>query len=457
VTSLLWFRRDLRLDDQPALLEAARSGDVLGVFVADDKLLNGSGSPRRHFLAGCLTKLSESMGGRLMIAHGRPENVIPSLATKVGADTVHLSADYGPYGRKRDARVEDALRRKDIEMIATGSAYAVAPGRVRKPDGTPYAVFTPFHRAWSAHGWRGPAGSGGDVEWLDPEDLGPRFAVEKLSAAIPSDMTLPAPGEKAAQQVWSDFLEKAVADYDDERNRPDHPGTSHMSPYLKWGCVHPRTLLADLSKRRSVGAASYQRELGFRDFYGDILFHRPETLTVSADPVIDGLDWDSGKEADTRLEAWKTGRTGYPYIDAGMRQLMAEGWIHNRVRMGVASFLIKDLHVAWQLGAAHFMDHLVDGDIASNTHGWQWVAGAGAQASPYYRVFNPIAQGEKFDPQGDYVRRYVPELAGVAGKAVHRPWDLPDGMPKGYPAPIVDHAAERIETLRRWEQRPHSR
>ena len=161
MTSLLWFRRDLRLDDHPALLEAARSGDVLGVFVADDKLLNGSGSPRRHFLAGCLTKLSESMGGRLMIAHGRPENVIPSLATKVGADTVHLSADYGPYGRKRDARVEDALRRKDIEMIATGSAYAVAPGRVRKPDGTPYAVFTPFHRAWSAHGWRGPAGSGG--------------------------------------------------------------------------------------------------------------------------------------------------------------------------------------------------------------------------------------------------------------------------------------------------------
>lgn len=453
----MWFRRDLRLDDHPALLEAARNGEVLGVFVADDKLLHSSGSPRRNFMAACLTELSESMGGRLMVAHGRPERVIPALAAKIGADTVHVSADYGPYGRARDTLVSEALQRKDIKMIATGSAYAVAPGRVRKPDGTPYAVFTPYHRAWSAHSWRGPAGPGSDVSWLDPRGLGAQFDIHQLSATIPADMTLPTAGERAARKAWAGFLENAVDAYDDERDRPDHPGTSHMSPYLKWGCVHPRTLLADLAKRESVGAASFQRELGFRDFYGDILFHRPETLTVSADPVIDALDWDSGKQADDRLAAWKAGRTGYPYVDAGMRQLLAEGWIHNRVRMGVASFLIKDLHLAWQLGAAHFMDHLVDGDIASNTHGWQWVAGAGAQASPYYRVFNPITQGEKFDPQGDYVRRYVPELGAVAGKAVHRPWELAEGIPAGYVEPIVDHAAERIETLRRWEQRPHRR
>lgn len=453
----MWFRRDLRLDDNPALLRAAESGEVLGVFVADDKLLHSSGSPRRNFLAGCLSELSRSMGERLMIAHGRPENVIASLAAQVGANAVHVAADYGPYGRARDARVAQALQRKDIELISTGSAYAVAPGRVRKPDGTPYAVFTPFHRAWSAHGWRGPAGAGSGVGWFDPKDLGHQFDVRKLSAAIPKKMTLPEPGEKAAGKKWATFLEEAVADYDDERNRPDHPGTSHLSPYLKWGCIHPRTLLADLSKRRSVGAASYQRELGFRDFYGDILFHHPETLTLSADPVIDGLEWDTGADADTRLEDWKAGRTGYPYIDAGMRQLLAEGWIHNRVRMGVASFLIKDLHLAWQLGAAHFMEHLVDGDIASNTHGWQWVAGAGAQAAPYYRVFNPITQGEKFDPAGDYVRKYVPELQAVAGKAVHRPWELTGGVPAGYVEPIVDHAAERVETLRRWEQRPRTR
>jgi deoxyribodipyrimidine photo-lyase len=254
--------------------------------------------------------------------------------------------------------------------------------------------------------------------------------------------------------VWAEFLDRAVADYDEERNRPDHPGTSHMSVYLKWGCIHPRTLMADLAGRRSAGAASYQRELAFREFYADILFHHPETLTESADLTIDRLHWDTGPDADAHLEAWKAGRTGYPYIDAGMRQLLAEGWIHNRVRMGVASFLIKDLHLAWQLGAKHFLNHLVDGDLASNTLGWQWVAGAGAQAAPYYRVFNPIGQGEKFDPQGDYVRRYVPELANIKGKAVQRPWDLPDGIPNGYVEPIVDHPTERAEALHRFEQRP---
>ena len=426
---------------------------MLGVFVADDALLHSSGSPRRHFLAGCLQALSESMDGRLLVTHGRPEDVIPTLAAKIGAESVHVSADYGPYGRRRDGRVQEALQAKGIDLVTTGSSYAVAPGRVRKPDGTPYAVFTPYHRAWTAHGWRKPAGSGRDVTWIDPAGVGRAFDITKLSASIPDDMHLPDPGEAAASRVWAEFLDRAVAEYDDERNRPDHPGTSHMSAYLKWGCIHPRTLLADLSSRRSAGAASYSRELAFREFYADILFHHPETLTESADLTIDRLEWDSGADADERLAAWKAGRTGYPYIDAGMRQLLAEGWIHNRVRMGVASFLIKDLHLAWQLGAAHFMDHLVDGDIASNTHGWQWVAGAGAQAAPYYRVFNPTTQGEKFDPAGDYVRKYVPELAGVGGKAVHQPWNLPDGIPAGYVEPMVDHAAERIETLRRWEQR----
>lgn len=452
----MWFRRDLRLDDHPALLHAAESGDVLGVFVADDTLLHVSGAPRRNFLAGSLHALSTAMDGRLLVTHGRPERVIPELASKVGAETVHVSADYGPYGRARDSRVEKALLDQGIDLVTTGSAYAVAPGRVRKPDGNPYAVFTPFHRGWMAHGWRKPAGSGRDISWVDPRGFDQASDPKKLSASIPTGMQLPEPGEEAASRVWAEFRDRAVADYDDERNRPDHPGTSHMSVYLKWGCIHPRTLLADLSSRRSSGAASYQRELAFREFYADILFHHPETLTQSADLTIDRLEWDSGPDADSRLEAWKTGRTGYPYIDAGMRQLLAQGWIHNRVRMGVASFLIKDLHLAWQLGAAHFMDHLVDGDIASNTHGWQWVAGAGAQAAPYYRVFNPITQGEKFDPAGDYVRQYVPELAHVPGKAVHQPWNLPDGIPDGYVEPIIDHAAERVETLRRWEQRPRT-
>jgi deoxyribodipyrimidine photo-lyase len=453
--TLLWFRRDLRLDDHPALLAAAADADVLGVFVADDTVLDPSGAPRRAFLAGSLAALSESMGGRLLVVSGRPATVIPRLARAIDATAVHASADYGPYGRRRDERVARALQQAGIEWVTTGSPYAVAPGRVRKPDGTGYAVFTPYFRGWSSHGWRAPAGSGGGVCWIDPGDVeaGDRVDPALLGPPVPDGMQLPEPGEAAALRRWREFLTGTVNGYDDDRDRPDHAGTSRMSPYLKWGSVHPRTLLADLAKNRSIGASSYRRELAWREFYADLVFHRPDSIWTSVDPVIDRIPWDDGPQAGDRLHAWKTGTTGYPYIDAGMRQLLAEGWMHNRVRMGVASFLIKDLHLTWQQGAAHFLEHLVDGDYASNNHGWQWVAGSGAQASPFFRVFNPITQGEKFDPAGDYVRHYVPELRAIAGKKVHRPWEL-DDVPAGYPDPIVDHAAERAETLRRWESRP---
>lgn len=453
-SSIFWFRRDLRLADNPALLAAADGGaEVLGVFVADDALLKPAGRARRAFLAGCLRVLSQSMDGRLLVVHGRPETTIPRLASAVSAASVHAAADFGPYGRRRDERVGEALAERGIRFHHTGSSYAVAPGRVRKSDGRPYSVFTPFYRAWTAHGWRRPAGPGSAVSWIDPQALEHRHDPEQFAAGLPQDLLLPEPGEAAASRQWRAFVEQSIQEYDVERDRPDHPGTSRMSPYLKWGCIHPRTMLADLSGKRSAGAASFRLELGFREFYADILLHQPHSLTTSVDPVIDRLPWDDGPDADERLKRWKQGLTGFPYIDAGMRQLLAEGWMHNRVRMGVASFLIKDLHLPWQVGARHFMEHLVDGDAASNTHGWQWVAGSGAQAAPYYRVFNPVGQGEKHDPDGEYVRRYVPELAGVSGKAVHRPWDLPSGTPSGYPDPIVDHDIERRETLRRWEHR----
>jgi len=459
--TLLWFRRDLRVADHPALLQAAADNtDVLGVFVADDVPLEASGPPRRAFLAGCVADLSDSLDGRLMIVHGKPDRAIPRLAGAIGAAAVHVSADYGPYGAKRDQRVADALHAKDIEFVATGSPYAVAPGRVRKPDGGRYSVFTPYYRGWMAHGWRRPAGDGRrpGVSWIDPADVdGPaRHGAAEFGRQVPAGMQLPEAGEAAAHRRWQEFLEAAVNGYDSDRDRPDHAGTSRLSPYLKWGCIHPRTLLADLASLKSSGAASYRRELAWREFYADVVHHLPKSLWTSVDPVIDAMSWDDGTEADERFVAWQQGRTGYPYIDAGMRQLLAEGWMHNRVRMGVASFLIKDLHLPWQWGAKHFMEHLVDGDYASNNHGWQWVAGSGPQASPFFRIFNPLAQGEKFDPQGDYVRNYVPELRGIAGKAVHRPWELTSGVPEGYPEPLVEHAAERAETLRRWENRPRA-
>ena len=222
-----------------------------------------------------------------------------------------------------------------------------------------------------------------------------------------------------------------------------------MSVHLKWGEIHPRTMLADLKGRSGQGATSYRRELAFREFYADVLFQRPESARDYLRAEFAAMEYD---EPDGRLAAWKQGRTGFPIVDAGMRQLRATGWMHNRVRMIVASFLVKDLHLEWQHGARHFLEWLVDGDLASNQHGWQWVAGCGTDAAPYFRIFNPTTQGAKFDPDGRYVRRWVPELADVEAEHVHEPAASPDGVPAGYPEPIVDHKEERAESLRRYER-----
>jgi deoxyribodipyrimidine photo-lyase len=445
----MWFRRDLRLHDHPALLAAAGDGGrVVGLFVLDPKLLRGSGSRRVQFLHRCLLALNQSMGGALLVVRGDPKRLVPQVATHVGAAEVHISEDFMPYGRRRDAGVADALG--EVRLVRTGSPYAVSPGRVTKADGSPYAVYTPFFRAWSDHGYRGPA-SDARVEWIHGVDVTHRVSVSELDVG---GNELPEGGEGAALGRWHKFRDEDLARYKTDRDRPDRDATSHLSPYLKYGCVHPRTLLADLNGHTSVGAVTFRQELAWREFYADLVFHKPRSAWWSVDPAVDSLQYDTGPDADEHFEAWRTGKTGYPYIDAAMRQLLTEGWMHNRARMAVASFLIKDLHLPWQRGARHFLDQLVDGDLPSNNHGWQWVAGAGPQAAPFYRVFNPVGQGEKHDPEGEYVRRYVPELRSVPGKAVHTPWDLPDGLPDGYPDRIVDHATERAEALRRWGNRP---
>jgi deoxyribodipyrimidine photo-lyase len=248
----------------------------------------------------------------------------------------------------------------------------------------------------------------------------------------------------------ADFLDSDVAGYGTARDLPGRDATSRLSPYLKYGCLHPRTLLARLDAAGGgTGAQTYRDELCWRDFYADVLWHRPDSARRALQERMRGMQVSTGRQADELFEAWTQGRTGFPIVDAGMRQLLAEGWMHNRVRMIVASFLVKDLHLDWGRGARWFLQHLVDGDLASNNHGWQWVAGTGTDPAPYFRIFNPTSQGEKFDPAGDYVRRYVPELGEVAGKAVHQPWKL-SPLPAGYPAPLVDHAEERAEALRRY-------
>jgi deoxyribodipyrimidine photo-lyase len=442
-TSVLWLRRDLRLGDHPAVLAARDAADdVLPLFVLDDNLRRPSGAPRLAVLDGCLRDLLERTDGRLRVVHGKPEAVVPKVVRECGATSVHISSDHGPYGRQRDAAVRDALG--DVPLVATGSPYGVTPGNLTKDDGTPYKVFTPYAKAWRARGLHAPARTPRSVPWTDGGVRTDRIPADPDLGGV----VLPEPGEQAALKRWRAFREDAITSYDADRNRPDRAGTSELSAYLKYGCIHPRTLHADLGG--SDGERTYASELVWRDFYADVLWHRPDSARQDWNEGMKGLSYD---DDETLFRAWAEGRTGFPFVDAGMRQLLGEAWVHNRVRMVVASFLVKDLHQYWTKGARHFMQHLRDGDLASNQHGWQWVAGTGTDASPYFRVFNPVKQGLEHDPDGDYVRRWVPELRDVPGRAVHEPWKLPGGPPNGYPEPVVDHAVEREETLRRYAAR----
>jgi deoxyribodipyrimidine photo-lyase len=421
--TLLWFRRDLRLRDLPALLDAAASdGEVLACYVLDPRLKASSGPRRLQYLHDALRDLRDSLDGRLLVTSGRPEARIPLLAKAIGATSVHVSGDYSPFGRRRDDAVRAAL--KEVPLEDSGSPYLVSPGRVTKDDGTPYKVFTPFFAAWHRHGWRAPASSGPEsARWIDPTDVSGQRDIPDLKITL----DLPA-GESAARKQWKVFVRNGLEGYSIDRNRPDLDATSRMSAHLKFGTIHPRTMAADLDA--GVGAKAYLRELAFRDFYAAVLYEWPRSAWWNWNKTFDTMQVD---ENHALFDAWKQGRTGYPIVDAGMRQLAQTGYMHNRVRMIVASFLVKDLHLPWQWGARWFLEQLVDGDMANNQHGWQWAAGCGTDAAPYFRVFNPTTQGEKFDPSGDYVRRWVPEV------------DDDD-----YPEPIVDHKAERAEALRRY-------
>lgn len=448
MTSILWFRRDLRLGDHPALLAAVNGGEeVLPVFVLDPPLIDRD-LPRTRRLIASLRALSRDTRETLVLRRGDPTDVIPRLAREVGAQHVHISRETTPFGRRRDEAVGRALAAEGRRLVATGTPYAVGPGRVVNQQGAPYKVFTPFSKAWHAHGRPAPVARPRRIPWFRGDvDSGPL-------PRLPRGTRIEA-GEAAALQRWRAFLDDGLTAYDRERDRPDLDTTSRMSVPLKYGEIHPRTILADIaahSAGRSRAANAYVTELIWREFYADVLWHQPESAWRDLRPELRGMPYDEGPEVDELVEAWRQGRTGFPFVDAGMRQLLAEGWMHNRLRMITASFLTKDLHVWWPVGARHFLDHLVDGDIASNNHGWQWVAGTGTDAAPYFRVFNPVTQGLRFDPDGEYVRRWVPELAHLRGQAAHEPWKQPDGYAHGYPEPVVDHAEERHEALDRYER-----
>jgi deoxyribodipyrimidine photo-lyase len=437
----MWFRRDLRVNDHPALLAAIESAEtVIPLFILDKQQISEAGDKLLAYMGKSLRALDESLGNRLHVVEGDQVEILKELIEKHQVQEVHISTEYERYGAQRDAKVEAA----GIKLVRTGSPYAVAPGRVLKPsDGTAYKVYTPFYKGWRAHGWRAPAVTPKKFNLVVPTAkyrAFPDFPEEVGSKVIEA-------GEKAALKRFKLFEMNGLDFYDEARNLAGIDGTSKMSTYLKFGEIHPRTLLQNLGESKAHD--TFRKEIAWREFYADVLFNNPMTDLEYYAPKFADMRYDKpGKQ----FKAWCEGKTGYPFVDAAMRQLTIEGWMHNRTRMVVASFLVKDLHLEWQIGERFFAEHLVDYDVASNAHGWQWTAGCGTDASPYYRIFNPIEQGKRFDANGDYIRKYVPELAHLSSDQIHEPWLYLDGYSKGYNERIVDHAVERLESLARLQE-----
>lgn len=454
-TALWWIRRDLRLSDNQALTAALdHATRIVPVFVLDPFLLETSpyvGEKRKAFLFEGLRVLDAALqarGSRLIVRHGRPEATLEKLLDESGADTIFAEADVSPYAQRRDRRVADRL-----PLQLTSGLIAHPPDAVRRADGGFYVVYSPYRRRWST---------------LTPpmrDDLAPAPdrlpAPEVESDEIPGAPVLPdsvpfPPGEREARRRLKVFAEEKMPDYDEGRDRMDQDATSRLSPYLRFGMLSVREAIVTAREAASQGAERGARtwldELVWREFYGQILYHHPRVRRGSFREKYQGLAWKND-EAD--FEAWREGTTGYPVVDAGMRQLRASGWMHNRARMIVASFLTKDLLINWQWGERYFMQQLVDGDPAANNGGWQWAAGTGTDAAPYFRIFNPVSQGKKHDPEGDYVRRWVPELEDVPLEYVHEPWTMPHDVQQAagcvigedYPVPIVDHSEARERTL----------
>ena len=464
--TLVWLRRDLRVRDNLVLSAAAgRGGPVMPVFILDDD--PAAGSTARWWLEHSLTELARDLLGRglrLILRKGKALEVLAALIKETGAGAVLWDKSFEPAQQKTDAVIRARLARQGTLCHAFNDSLLFDPSRILNKQGTPFKVFTPF---WNhclsleepAAPVKSPAKLLAPSRWPRSEALAslrlmprPKWA-EKIEPFWE-------PGSQGALKMFQKFLNGKIEHYPEERDRPFVEGTSKLSPYLHFGEISVREVWHETQKRRAsdrrpgVARASeaFLRQIIWREFASYQLFHFPETVSKPLRKEFLKFKW----KKDVRLlRAWQKGRTGYPIVDAGMRQLWETGWMHNRVRMIAASFLVKDLLQPWQAGAAWFMETLVDADLANNTFGWQWVAGCGADAAPYFRIFNPTLQGEKFDPQGEYVRRWVPELSKVPVRFIHEPWMAPPEVLEkadvrlggNYPAPVVDHDAARRRAL----------
>jgi deoxyribodipyrimidine photo-lyase len=434
-TAVVLFNRDLRVTDNPALFAAAQAGRTVPLFVFDERLLGSRfAAPNRvAFMLEALHDLDDSLrqaGGRLFVRRGDPVREAIAVARECGAGAIHVSADWSAYARGREERLARACEGERIEFTAHPGVTVVPPGAATPASGDHFKVFTPYHRAWSGVPRR--QGHGAPRRLSVPAKLkaGRLPALDSLVEGKPSPDRL-AGGEGEGRKLMRAWLRDGLGGYEDGHD--DLPGdrTSRLSAYIRWGCVSPLELACEANERR--GGAAFVRQLCWRDFHHQVLAATPSLPSRDYRPRRDR--WSHSKRA---LEAWQQGRTGYPLVDAAMRQLRAEGFMHNRARMTVASFLCKDLYVDWRAGAWHFWDLLTDGEIANNAGNWQWVAGTGNDTRPN-RVLNPVRQAKRFDPDGAYVRRYLPELEQVRGKAIFEPWRMEGFDRLDYPPPLVDH------------------
>ena len=448
-TAIWWIRRDLRLQDNQALYAALRHERVIPVFVLEPALLAREAPNRQSFLFAGLQALDaelRALGSRLIIRQGPAEEALPALGQETDASVVYAEGDVSPFSLARDSRVAER-----VNLVLTEGVTIHPVTAVRKGNGEPYTVFTPYSRAWRALPLPNAA-------LPAPQAMPPVADIFSLPVPDHSELSdFPAGAAEAARRLHG-FLDGIVDAYAIGRNRMDWDGTSQLSPYLRFGMLSART--AALEVRRVInnlrtateGGEAWLNELIWRDFYASILHHFPYVLKDAFQLRYRSMRW---RTAPDDLERWQLGQTGYPVVDACMRQLLATGWMHNRGRMIAASFLVKDLLIDWREGEAWFMRHLVDGDPAANNGGWQWTAGVGTDAAPYFRIFNPVSQGQRHDPQGSFVRRWVHELAAVSDAYIHQPWTMQLDeqarvgcrLGKDYPLPMVDHAVARERAL----------